>query len=187
MPFRKDSEVMGKLLSGAKNEYPILRDGNMMQDITYSYNPQKDSAGWLEAFHPDETGNEEYPIPSTKKEGMPAIEVYKENTTPNMIMGDAMHILANTDPIISDHKRQLMESMTPRQEEQMLNRYYRAQTHHNENRGYDKWREYSGNDALLRAYPMQQWGDNPKAYEESYTPEQRTRLDSMVKYLKAPR
>ena len=187
MPFRKDSEVLGKLLSGAKNKYPILRDGEMMQDIQYSYNPQKNSSGWLETFHPAETGNDEYPRPPTAKLGIPAVEVYKENTTPDMIMGDALHILAETDPIISDHKRQLMESMTPRQEEQMLNRYNYMKENHGEARDYDKWRKYSGNDALLRAYPLRQWGDNPKSYEERYTPEQRTRLDAMVKYLKAPR
>lgn len=182
-----DNKILAKLLSQAREKYPILQEGNMMQDPKYSYNPQNDS-GWLEYYPSDEIGTEQYPRPANSPVGYPAIEVRKPNVTPDMLMGDiASHDLINTDPIVSDHYRQFKESLTPEQEEKQLQRFFYEQANYNEGRGYDKWREYSGDPGYFRAYPFKQWGDDPKVYDEMYTPEQKTKLDAMVKYLRLPR
>ncbi len=185
-----NKKILANLLKKAREKYPILNEGNMQQDVQYSYNPlnNPDKYGYLEYYSGTETGSPEHPRPETAQYGQPAVEIRSDQVTPDMVMGDvASHELINTDPIVSDHYRQFLESMTPEQREKQLQQYYWHQMNYNENRGFDKWRDMTGDSGYFRAYPFKQWGSDPKVYEKMYTPQQRNKLDSLVKYLKQPR
>jgi hypothetical protein len=160
----------------AKSEYPVLNEQNMQ----YSVNPMKDK-GFLEYYSGDETGSDEHPRPEEFEMGTPGLEIRDANTRPIDVAGDwASHEGIKTDPIIADHMRQFRESITPEQDDRLLQQFYHAQEKQNEGRSFEEWKEMSGIPGYFRGYAFDQW-EHP---EEMYTPEQMSRFDEMMKYLR---
>lgn len=165
------------VLDQARQQWPILNQ----LPLQFKYTPRTDQ-GYLEAWPPGETGDQSQPRPKEFAPDQYGIEVYRPDTRPIDVLGDVVsHFMIKTDPRIKAYYDQFSASITPDQERILRDQYQYAKQREGEKRPYKQWRESSGLPAYFRGYAFQQW---PKqTWKTHYTPQQRTMLNDMLRYL----
>ena len=176
------------VLAKAEEEFPLLRkmreNGDLQYDIAQT--PKGKDDGILEFYAGDETGSKEHPRPKNWKNGVPGVQLRNlDSIKPSDVMGDVVsHHLIHTDPVIKDIYAKFKDSITPRQEEILQEKYEYAKKNFNEDRPFGEWLEISGMPGHFRAYPFRQWGDDIQRYNAQYTADQMKMLDKMMGYVK---
>lgn len=167
------------LLEQATKEYPILQQHNLQYKESFG----KGGGNKLEFWPANEPGDAAAPRPKEFDIAKPGVEVYDKSTRPIDIAGDAVsHHLIHTDPTIKAHYDEFAKSITPQQEKFLQGKYEYAKQNAGETRDYKSWREIDGLPSYFRGHPFQQW---PKEFNDQvYTPQQRDRLDQMMKYMR---
>lgn len=166
-----------KLFETAQQEYPYLAN----KDIAFKYSPQQ-GRGFLEFYSPEETGSPEFPRPKEIPLGKVGVEVFDPKTRPIDILADYVsHHGVEADPYLAQQYQQFIASMTPEQQQRLLEQYQYYQQHpeYKEDRPFEDWKKASGLPGYFRGYTFNQW-ENAK---DLYTPQQIQALDLVRKYL----
>ncbi len=164
------------LLEQAQAQYPILKN----YDIGFKSSPNQ-GKGFLEYWPAGETGTPERPRPQEFAQDRAGVEVYSDKTRPIDVLGDVVsHHMITADPTIKGHYDEFSKSLQPWQHDRLREQYQHAQKEQGETRPFETWKERSGLPGYFRGYPFQQW----ERAEEMYTPEQLTKLDAMMNYLR---
>lgn len=129
----------------------------------------KSDGRYLETYPADEEWN--------PKPGKPTIQQFDKNATADDFMGETLHILPKIDPTVGAIRDSFIKSMTPRQQQRLIEQYDYAKQNHGEDRSFEDWRDMSGRDAWFRGAVTGQW---PK---ELYEPNQLQMFDSLKSYL----
>ena len=138
---------------------------------------------YLETFPPGEGGGPDEPRPSQFPMDKYGIQVYKPDTQPVNLLGDAVvHMMRFTDPTITKYYDDFEESLTPQQEALLHRQYNHHVTYNGEKRPYDEWYKQSGLTQLFGGYAF---GGTKKWPESEYTPEQLKMFDQMMQYLQS--
>jgi hypothetical protein len=147
--------------------YPALRNyGFQFIDSRGS----ADAGGRMSETYPaDETDN---PMP-----GKPTIQQFNPSMSPHDFLGETLHVLPKVDMFIGKAREAFVQSMTPKQQEQLQQQYEHAQQNEGEVRPFSQWRDVSGIDAWFRGNIAKQWPD------EMYTQHQLDLFDKVKKYL----
>jgi hypothetical protein len=171
------------ILAQAKQMYPVLNNPN----IYYKYSPRASNTGnYLETYPVGESGGPNDPRPKEFPMDKPGIEVYRKDTRPIDVLGDAVsHLFVNTDPTIKKYYQDFQKSLTPAQQKRLQEQYQYAQKNEGEERPYEQWLQISGLPSYFRGYAFKQWPnmDDPKVQQQFYTPEQIKQFDAMMQYL----
>ena len=168
------------IIGQAKKQYPVLNNPN----LHFLYTPRSGpNVPYLETFPPGEGGDPDEPRPSQFPMDKYGIQVYKADTQPVNVLGDAVvHMMRYTDPTIKKYYSDFEQSLTPEQEA-ILHRQYQHHVQYNgEKRPYQEWYEKSGLTQLFGGYAF---GGTKKWPESYYTPEQLKMFDSMMQYLQS--
>ena len=192
-----DNAVVGQMLfERAKKEYPYLAN----QDIVYDYKPIE-KAGYLETFDPVESGDPKNPLtqrPETIPFGQYGIQVRNPQTTPSMIMGDAISHIFNqinpktgqpVDPNLYGLYQQFAQTMQTPEWQQRLAKDYETEKAEAAKEGsqldFGTLQHYIQNNripAYMRGYVMNQWDQD---WNKSWmSPQQQQILDQIKSYLK---
>jgi hypothetical protein len=176
-----NSPSMADVLAGrAKQEFPILNRIRM----GFKYSPRQND-GMLEFWPSGEPGSPDRQRPKEFGLDKPGVEIFSDKTTPLDVMGDiTSHYLIESDPRVKAYYSQFQQSLTPQQQDILREQYDWATANAGERRPFEQWKAISGLPAYFRGYPFQQWSH--EFNERAYTPEQRARLDEMMRYLRAP-
>jgi hypothetical protein len=166
------------IFTQAKTKWPILNN----PELVYKYSPKAGSENYLETFPPGEQGDPSEPRPKDFPMDKYGIQVYKSNTDPINVLGDAVvHALRFTDPTVKSTYSQFEKSITP-QQEAILRNQYQYYVARGEKRSYQQWRDTSGVTQLFggRIFAGKQEEPWPADW---YTPEQNKMLEGLMKYL----
>jgi hypothetical protein len=153
----------------AYSMYPKLK-GYGFQFID-SRNDKSAGGRLLETYPADERDN---PMP-----GKPTIRQFSPDVTPKDFLGEALHILPKLDPQVGGMRDQFIQSMTPQQQQKLMEQYEYHKQNFGEQRSFEQWKDVSGLDSWFRGYVSGQWP------EEMYTPQQIQLFQGLEQYLKA--
>ena len=166
------------IISEAKKQWPVLNNPN----LEYLYTPKSGAnVPYLETFPPGETGGPDEPRPKQFPMDKYGIQVYKSDTQPVNVLGDAVvHMMRFTDPTVKSYYDQFEKSLTPKQEA-ILHRQYQWHVDNNgEKRPYGQWYSQSGLTQLFGGYVF---GGTKKWPQSFYTPDQLKMFDKLMQYL----
>jgi hypothetical protein len=166
----------------ARQQFPILNNPN----LHYLYTPRSGpDVPYLETFPPGEGGGPGEPRPSQFPMNQYGIQVYKPDTQPVNILGDAVvHMMRFTDPTIKKYYSDFEQSLTPQQQAILQRQYQHHVQYNGEKRPYQQWYEQSGLTQLFGGYVF---GGTKKWPTSYYTPEQLKMFDQMMQYLQTGR
>lgn len=165
------------LLQQAQDQYPVLKN----YDYGYKYSEGR-APFMLEHWEPGmSTSIPGVDRPKEFGADQHGIEVFDPKTTPMDVTGDIVsHHLRNVDPTIKGTYDGFQKSLEPWQHDILKEQYAHAQKSYGEDQPYDKWAQDSGIPAYFRGLPFQQWPGR----EDMYTPDQVTKLNGMMNYLR---
>jgi hypothetical protein len=164
----------------ARKQWPILNNPN----LHYIYTPKSGpNVPYLETFPPGEGGGPGEPRPSQFPMNQYGIQVYKPDTQPVNILGDAVvHMMRFTDPTIKKYYSDFEQSLTPQQQAILQRQYQHHVQYNGEQRPYDEWYKQSGLTQLFGGYAF---GGTKKWPESMYTPAQLKMFNQMMQYLQS--
>ncbi len=165
------------LLAQAQQQYPVLGG----QNYGYVENFQQ-GGGFLEHWAPGEPGAPTAARPSQLPMNQYGLEIRNPATRPIDVLGDIVsHQMVQTDPQIKQIYEKFQQSLTPQQQQLLVEQYEHAKKNEGEQRPFEDWKQASGLPALFRGYAFDQW---PKDFTDKvYTPEQKQMFDGMMQYL----
>ena len=164
----------------ALEQFPSLRGVDMQYKTNIGGGP-----GFLEFWPPGEAGTPDHPRPKDFAMNRPGTEIYRKDTKPSDVAADiTSHWLVDNDPTVKKNYEKFLSQITPNQQGAMRSQYEWAKKNEGETRPFEVWQAISGLPAAYRGYTFNQW---PKEFNDRfYTREQRTTLDELLQYLKAP-
>lgn len=170
------------VIAQAKRQWPILNNPK----LAYLYTPRSGpNVPYLETFAPGEGGGPDEPRPSQFPMDKYGIQVYKSDTQPVNVLGDAVvHMMRFTDPVVKSYYDKFEQSLTPEQHAILQRQYNYHVANNGEKRPYQQWYEQSGLTQLFGGYVF---GGTKKWPETYYTPEQIKQFDAMMQYLSGQR